>query len=80
MPDSFFNVIGLLGPLLFTWAYLQLSLGKWTGAMMRTHVYNFVGAAAILVSMIRFPNGPVMFLEVCWMLVSLYGMFRARKG
>ncbi len=78
MPDMFFNAVGLMGPVLFTWAYLNLSLGKWHGGMMRTHVLNLLGAVAILVSMIRFPNGPMLFLEVCWLSISLYGMWRAR--
>lgn len=75
-----YTLIGFLGPILFTWTYLQLSLGKWTGAMMRTHIYNFLGAVAILVSMIRHYNEPVFVLELCWMAVSVYGMWRARKA
>ena len=80
MPDFFFNAVGLLGPVCFTWAYLQLSLGKWHGGMMRTHLLNLLGAVAILVSMIRFPNKPMLVLEVCWLAISLYGMWRARKA
>ena len=80
MPDIFFNAVGLMGPVLFTWAYLQLSLGKWTGAMMRTHVLNMLGAIAILISMIRFPNKPMLVLEVCWLAISLYGVWRAKRA
>lgn len=80
MPDICFNAIGMMGPVLFTWAYLQLSLGKWTGAMMRTHVLNMLGAIAILISMIRFPNKPMLVLEICWFAISLYGMWRARRA
>lgn len=79
MPDIFFNAVGLIGPVLFTWAYLQLSLGKWHGGMMRVHVYNLLGAVAILVSMIRFFNAPVFFLELCWMAISVYGIVRAKR-
>lgn len=80
MPDIFFNAVGLLGPVMFTWAYLNLSMGKWTGAMMRVHVYNMLGAIAILISMIRFPNKPMLFLEICWLAISFYGMWRARSA
>lgn len=80
LPDYMFTAIGLIGPVLFTWAYLQLSLGKWTGAMMRTHVLNLLGAIALLISLVRFWNLPIFILEVCWMGVSLYGMWRARAA
>lgn len=80
MPGWFFNAIGLIGPVLFTWAYLQLSLGKWTASMQRTHVLNFTGAALLMISLVHDVNWPAIVLESCWMAVSLYGMWRSSRA
>lgn len=79
MPDWIFTVVGLVGPVLFTWAYLQISLGNWHGGMAKTHLYNLVGAGCILVSLIRFWNLPVFVLEICWGAISLYGLYRTKR-
>lgn len=80
MPDIFFNAVGFLGPILFTWAYLQISLGKWHGGMVKPHVYNLVGAVAILISLLRFWNAPVFVLELAWAAISIYGIYRAKRA
>lgn len=80
LPDWFFNTVGLLGPILFTWAYLMLSLGTWNGNMVRTHVANLGGAVAILISLARFWNLSIFVLEIAWAAISLYGMWRARRA
>jgi hypothetical protein len=79
MPNWFFNAVGMIGPVLFTWAYLQISLGNWTGAMKRTHIYNLLGALAIMVSLVRFWNPAMFLLEICWAAISVYGLSRASR-
>jgi hypothetical protein len=77
--DLIFNAIGLIGPVLFVWAYLQLSLGHWNAGMMKPHVLNLIGACAVMVSLTHHMNLPTFALEVCWAAISVYGMVRAKK-
>lgn len=80
MPDVFYNAVGLIGPVLFLWAYLQITLGKWHAGMARPHVLNFAGAGLLMVSLLHDVNWPAIVLEGCWMAVSLYGMVKARRA
>ena len=80
MSDFFFNAVGFLGPVLFLWAYAMVSLGRWNGQTMATHLLNLLGALAILVSLLRFWNLPVFILETCWSAISIYGIFRAYRS
>ncbi|MEJ0009388.1 MAG: hypothetical protein WDN72_01980 [Alphaproteobacteria bacterium] len=79
MSDDLYNLIGMLGPALFLWSYAMLSLGYWSGAQVRTHVPNLLGAIAIGVSLIRFWNLPVAILECCWGAISIYGIVRCLR-
>jgi len=77
--DVLFNAIGLIGPVLFVWAYLQLSLGNWNAGMVKPHVLNLIGALAVMVSLSHRMNLPTFALEICWAAISVYGIARASK-
>lgn len=77
--DLIFNAIGLIGPALFLWAYLQLTLGNWTASMMRPHVLNLIGAIAVMISLSHRMNLPTFALEICWAAISVYGIARAKR-
>lgn len=68
--------IGLLGPILFLWAYAMLSLGRWNGNMLRPHLLNLLGALAVLLSLLAQWNMHIFVLELCWAAVSLHGIWR----
>lgn len=76
------EIIGLMAPVLFLYAYGMITLGKWSSESLRYQVLNFLGAIAILISLIDHWNLPVFILELCWGAISVYGMvkvLRARK-
>jgi hypothetical protein len=76
------EMIGLTAPVLFLYAYAMITLGRWSADSLRYQVLNFLGAIAILVSLIDHWNLPVFILELCWGAISLYGIrkvLRARK-
>lgn len=77
--DVIYNAIGLLGPLFFTVAFAMVSLGKWHGKQLRFHLFNLLGAVAILISISHDWNFPIFVLEVFWAAISLYGMWKARR-
>ena len=76
---SMLTLIGFLGPVIFTYAYTMVSLNYWSGDQLRTHVWNFIGALAILISLIEQWNLPVFVLEICWSAISIYGIWRVIK-
>jgi hypothetical protein len=73
------DMIGLTAPVLFLYAYAMISLGRWQPDMLRFQVMNFLGAVAILTSLLIHWNLPVFILESCWGLISLYGMVKALR-
>lgn len=79
MSDNFYNAIGMIGPVAFTFVYLMVSLNYWNGQQVRTHVVNLIGALAVLVSLLRFWNLPIFVLEIAWGVISIYGIWRCRK-
>lgn len=80
MTLSVYQVIGLLAPVMFLYAYAMVSLGRWQSTELRFHLLNLLGAVFILISLIEQWNLPVCFLEVCWGSISLYGIWKARRA
>jgi len=76
--EALLIAIGFVGPILFLWAYIMLSIGAWHGNMLKPHVLNLLGALAVIVSLLAQWNLPVFVLELCWGAVSLYGIWRAK--
>jgi len=73
------EVIGLTAPVLFLYAYAMITLGRWSPDSLRYQVLNFLGAVAILISLIDHWNLPVFILELCWGAISVYGIFKVLR-
>jgi hypothetical protein len=76
---NLFDAIGLTAPVMFLYAYAMVSLGRWHGGMVRFHVLNLLGALAILLSLTKDFNLPVLILEICWGTISIYGIVKALR-
>lgn len=74
------TAIGLMGPVLFVFAYAMISLGKWHNGMMRPHVLNLLGAICVVISLLKHFNLPVFLLECAWGAISLYGIWQAWRA
>jgi hypothetical protein len=74
------EIIGLTAPILFLYAYAMITLGRWQPDSMRYQVLNFLGAIAILVSLLDHWNLPVFILETCWGAISVFGIVKALKS
>ena len=70
------QLVGLIAPILFLYAYAMVSLGRWTSTQRRFHLLNLLGALFILLSLTQQWNLPVCVLEVCWGAISVYGLIR----
>lgn len=73
------EIIGLTAPVLFIYAYAMITLGRWSSESLRYQVLNFLGAIAILISLIDHWNLPVFILELCWGAISVYGIRKALR-
>lgn len=73
------NIIGIIGVGLILIAYVLLQLRKMNPAGILFSLLNVVGSFFILVSLIVYWNLSAFLMEVTWIIISLYGMFKAIK-
>lgn len=73
------QILGLVAPVLFLYAYAMVSLGRWPSTAMKFHVLNLLGGVFILLSLTVQWNLPVFVLEICWCSISAYGIWKSRR-
>ncbi|MFK8014847.1 MAG: cyclic nucleotide-binding protein [Gammaproteobacteria bacterium] len=73
---SFPDLLGLIGVALILIAYAMLQTNRWAPTARRFSALNALGAGLILVSLGYDFNLPAVVIESCWLLISLYGLFR----
>ena len=72
---SFPDLIGLIGVIITLVAYLLLSINKILARSMLYPGLNALGSLMILFSLFYHWNLSAFIMEICWALVSFYGMF-----
>lgn len=75
--DLIFNSIGLVGVAIILTCYFLLNAGTLKSDSITYLLTNILGASLVLVSLIRAWNLPSFIIEVAWILISLYGLFKA---
>ena len=75
---TLWNILGSLGALAIISAYALLQAQRWSTDQIRYSVTNAVGASLILVSLVVEPNIPAILIESFWLLISIWGFWRAR--
>ncbi|MEM7540856.1 MAG: hypothetical protein AAF384_04640 [Pseudomonadota bacterium] len=78
---AWFDYVGLLGVVLILIAYYLLQAEKLSSLDLNYSVMNLIGASLITLSLLFDFNFSAFVIEVCWVLISLYGItkyFRAR--
>lgn len=76
---AWYDVVGLAGTLAILAAFYLLQAGRLAGDTLAYQVLNLLGATGILVSLWGSFNLSVFLLEVAWVAVSLYGIFRTLR-
>ena len=78
---QWFDFVGFAGVLLVLLAYLALQTERLSGNGMMYCLLNMFGAIGILVPVVYAEqlNYSVLFIEVAWIAISLYGMWHALK-
>ena len=79
MYDMFLKMadgIGLIGVIALLIGYFMLNTGRWMAMSFIYQVFNFIGSALILFSLFFHWNLSAVVIEICWMAISLLGMYR----
>lgn len=74
---EWYDYIGMAGTLIILGAFFLLQAGKLSGNGFVYQLLNLLGAVGILASLYNKFNLSVFLLEIAWIIVSLYGMFRS---
>ena len=72
------DVVGLLGVAGVLGAYVLLQSGRWRQEETRYSLLNAVGAAGILFSLAFDFNLSAAMIELAWLVISLWALFRNR--
>jgi hypothetical protein len=75
---SGFDVIGVIGTAFIIVAYFATQQGWVKASDWRFPLANLVGAMLILVSLWADWNLPSFVMEIFWLAISLYGLWRSR--
>jgi predicted membrane protein len=74
-----FQVIGFIGMIFIVWAYYILQMGKYTHDSLYYQLLNLVGAILLLISLCVHFNLGSFIIEVFWIIITLYGMYKNKK-
>ncbi|MDB6096156.1 MAG: putative rane spanning protein [Francisellaceae bacterium] len=70
------DALGIFGVLLVLLAYLGLQLHKINLMDVSYHALNLCGSILILISLFYHWNLASVFIEICWLSISLYGLIK----
>ncbi len=76
MPDAVYTAAGTLGAFLYLGAYAALQLGVIRGDGYAFPALNLVASLCVLTSLSAWFNPFSAFIEVSWLLLSLFGIAR----
>jgi paired small multidrug resistance pump len=79
MLPSLFQIIGFIGVGMLVTAYLAQQSGRIKGDEWQFPATNLAGASLILFSLYETPNVPSIVIELIWVSISSYGLYRALK-
>jgi hypothetical protein len=74
---SWYDLVGNIGVLLMVVAYLLLQLEKLSSSAVSYLLLNALGAILVVVSLLFRFNLSAFFMEVFWLLISLYGLAKS---
>jgi hypothetical protein len=76
-----YNLIGAVGAAIVIVAYLATQRGQLSAEDWRFPLANLVGAVLIVISLFAQWNLPSFIVEVFWIAISIYGLWRSlRRG
>lgn len=79
MMVSFPDVLGLLGVFLTLVAYLLLNIEKIPANSITYSGLNIAGSLLIVYSLYFDFNISAFAMEICWLTISVYGLYKAMR-
>lgn len=77
---TLFDGLGVIGSLTICAAYLAVSAGWMTAQRRRYQVMNAAGSIMLLVSLWFRPNPGAIVIEVLWLAIALWSLWRLARG
>ena len=77
--DLLFNVIGTIGVICCLAAFYLVQSERTSPQQMIYPVLNLVGAILLLISLLWSWNTPSVLIEIAWISISVYGIYRIMK-
>jgi hypothetical protein len=74
-----YDIAGLAGVAVMLWAFFLLQAAKLHGHSFAYQLMNALGAGAVLLSLMHDFNLSAFVIETCWVVISVYGMIKARR-
>lgn len=71
------NLIGIIGVLMVLTAYLLLQMGKISSNKPFYSLLNLLASCAVVYSLLYEWNLPAFLMELAWVIISGYGLYRA---
>ncbi len=75
--DAGHNFIGIFGVILVLAAYFAMQIGRMAHNGVLFSAMNFIGSAFIMVSLYFDVNLASVVIEIAWLIISLFGLFKA---
>ena len=73
------QIIGFVGMVFIVWAYYILQMGKYSHESLYYQLLNLTGAILLLISLCVHFNLGSFIIEVFWIIITLYGMYKNKK-
>lgn len=74
------DIIGLIGVALILFAYAGVQSGRLPAVDWRFSAINGAGALLIMISLVFTFNLASFVIEVFWLLISVFGLWKAWRG
>ena len=76
MSIAWYDIVGTVGVVVILVAYFLLQIGRIRISGVAYSLANLVGAAFITVSLVFEFNFSAFLIEICWMIISVVGIWR----
>jgi hypothetical protein len=80
MNIAWHDLLGTIGVALVLWAYFALQTGRLKAEHVSYSVFNGIGAAFVVVSLLFEFNLSALLMEGAWVLISLIGIWKWLKA
>jgi len=74
-----YNLIGLAGVFFVLLAYFLLQTNKVTSKDWSFSIYNLLGSAGIVISLIKHWNLSAFIVEVFWTIITMHAIYKLAK-